>query len=455
MFSRILPKRPDVNFVPSLHRDAPLKESFLHFIWQHRRFDPAGLTTTSGEAVSILEPGIYNADAGPDFLHARIRLGVVEWVGAVEIHIRSSDYRRHGHRLDPSYGPVILHVVWQEDEPVRHTDGTAIPALELRSRVDPDLVHRYRVLSESAVLLPCHRSIGRLSVERWRELVQGALVRRLDQQANRVLLLREACNGDWNETFYRLLARSFGLKVNADAFLRLSELLPLRLLLRHADRPDQLEALLFGMAGFLTGLPDDNYQLSLQQAFTHLQSRIGSTSMNRAEWKFLRMRPSGFPTMRIAQLAAVIPSLNGLLSELLRPGGIDQFRRILHSKPSEYWETHRRFGKVSERTDGIMGDQSADMIFINALVPFLAGWAKFTGDHRQVMVAMELMEGMAPEQNRAQVPWRQAGRVAIHAGESQALTFHLREYCRGRRCLQCVAGHVLLGKDGRPDDQGN
>ncbi|MFM9076041.1 MAG: DUF2851 family protein, partial [Bacteroidota bacterium] len=232
-----------------------MKESFLHFIWQYRRFNPAGLTTTAGEEVTIIEPGIYNADAGPDFLHARIRLGAVEWAGAVEIHVRSSDYRRHGHRLDPSYGPVILHVVWQEDERIRHPDGTVIPALELSMRVEPNLLRTYRVLSESAQLLPCHRSLNSLSSNRWRELLHGALVRRLDQQANRVLLMREASNNDWNETFYRLLARSVGLKVNAEAFLRLAELLPLRVLLRHADRQDRLEALLFGTGGFLSGLP--------------------------------------------------------------------------------------------------------------------------------------------------------------------------------------------------------
>lgn len=394
----------------------------------------------------IIEPGIYNSDAGPDFLHSRIRLGPVEWIGAVEIHVRSSDYRRHGHRLDPSYGPVILHVVWQEDERIRHPDGTIIPALELRLRVDPALIRSYRVLAESALLLPCHRSVGSLPEDHWQELLQSALVRRLDQQANRVLLLREACNNDWNETFYRLLARSVGLKVNAEAFLRLAELLPLRVLLRQADRQERLEAMVFGTAGFLTGLPEDNYQLSLQQEFHQLQRNHGWTIMNRTEWKFLRMRPAGFPTMRMAQLAAIIPSLNGLLSALLHHGGVEQFRAMLKARPSAYWETHRRFGKPSVRTEAVMGDQTIDLIVINALVPFLAAWAKFTGDHRQVMLAIETLEAMPPEQNWSQVPWLQAGRMAVNAAGSQALTFQLREFCRGRKCLQCVAGHAILGE---------
>ncbi|MFM9074785.1 MAG: DUF2851 family protein, partial [Bacteroidota bacterium] len=187
------------------------------------------------------------------------------------------------------------------------------------------------------------------------------------------------------------------------------------------------------------------YQLSLQQEFHHLQRSHPWTIMNRAEWKFLRMRPAGFPTMRLAQLAAMVPGLNGLLSALLQHGGIEQFRALLKAQPSVYWETHRRFGKTSIKADAVLGDQSVDMIVINALVPFLAAWAKFTGDHRQVMLAIETLEAMPAEQNRSQVPWRQAGCVAGNAAESQALTFQLREFCRGRRCLQCVAGHAILG----------
>ncbi len=419
-------------------------------MWQNRWFSHDSLVTVSGEPLVVHHPGLYNHDSGPDFLQARISIGGVEWSGSVEIHLRSSDYHRHRHSEDPAYDPVILHVVWKQDREILHGDGTAIPALELSARVDPDLLKRYRVLAESALMLPCHRSLMQIDAQPREAMIRDALVRRLDAQALRVLALRQSCNGDWNETFYRLLARSFGLRVNAEAFFRLSELIPLRILLRNADRPQLLEALLFGASGFLSRLPDDNYQLTLQETWFRLREMYGLREMNTAEWKFMRMRPSGFPTLKIARFAAVVPGLNGILSELLRPDGPDRFRSMVLMTPSDYWASHTRFGRRSVRHGP--GEQSADIMVINALVPFLAAWAKFTGDFYHLNVAIDLLESMSPEQNQTIGQWERAGLSPADAAGSQALNWQIHEMCRRRRCLECEVGRAVLGGAGQPVD---
>jgi len=431
-----------------------LKESFLHYVWQHQCFSTEALASVSGEPLTVLHPGLYNLDSGPDFLHARILIAGVEWAGSVEIHLRSSDYVRHRHGEDPAYDPVILHVVWREDQSIMHKDGTAIPALELGERVDPDLLRRYRMLAESSLQLPCHRSVAGVPFTFRDEMIRTALVHRLDQQASRVLAIRQGCNGDWNETFYRLLARAFGLRVNAEAFSRLAELLPLRLLLKYADRPQTLEALLFGTAGFLSGLPEDSYQLALLRIYGHLRTMYGLNQMNRSEWKFMRMRPAGFPTLRLARFSSIVPGLNGLLSDLLKAGGPDRFRTLMMSRPSPYWENHLKFGKPLEGNGLKPGDRSADIMVINTLVPFLAAWAKFTGDFHHLNVAIDLLESMPAEEHQSVNVWLRAGWKPSNAAGSQAMNWQLRERCRLRKCLDCSVGQAILrgnGAMGLPD----
>ncbi|MCB0639510.1 MAG: DUF2851 family protein, partial [Lewinella sp.] len=228
-----------------------MREDFLHYIWRLQRFDHQQLTTTDGQTIQIMEPGTHNHHAGPDFLHARIRIGEQLWAGNVEMHLSSSEWRRHGHHNDPAYENVILHVVLNEDEPVQHRDGTAIPCLNLRHRLPVGIARRYLRLLNNEQWIPCQNQFYQVPAITRSLWLDRLLVERLEERTTAMAARLEHNQYDWEETFYQLLASGFGLKVNADPFLQLAESLPLKVLLRHKHSLFQLEALLFGQAGWL------------------------------------------------------------------------------------------------------------------------------------------------------------------------------------------------------------
>src|SRR5688500_481737 len=126
-----------------------MNESFLHYIWQFQYFDKKDLCTSTGERITVLNPGFKNTHAGPDFYNAQLKLDAIEWAGSVEIHIYSSGWREHKHQEDQAYENVVLHVVWEENETIIRKDGTQLPTLELKQRVAPGFLLQYKRIVHS------------------------------------------------------------------------------------------------------------------------------------------------------------------------------------------------------------------------------------------------------------------------------------------------------------------
>jgi hypothetical protein len=423
-----------------------LNESFLHYIWQHQYFNREALLTTDGEPVTIFKQGYYNTHAGPDFEQAKIRIGNLEWVGSVEIHIKSSDYLVHNHQVDDAYEKVILHVVWQNDKPLKRTDGTDMPTLELRSRVSEALVKQYRQLVNSAFQIPCSKSFSKIDGLTKVSMLEQAAVSRLQAKANVIRDIHKQTQGDWEETFYRVLAKNFGFKVNAEVLEQLATALPLKTIRKNSDNLLRVEALLFGMAGFLEITRGDEYYQSLKKEFAFVEHKFSLTSdkLNKAQWRFLRLRPANFPTVRLAQLAALLHRSTQLFSDILQQDELDELRKKFSAAVSEYWQWHYGFGKLSKVALGSMGDDSLDNILINSVIPTLAAYATETGEERFFDRALRFLQKIKSEGNAIVRAWADLGLKAASAFDSQGMIEQMNSFCQKHNCLNCSVGAAIL-----------
>jgi hypothetical protein len=423
-----------------------LNESFLHYIWQYQYFNREALFTTDGEPVTIFKQGHYNTHAGPDFEQAKIRIGNLEWVGSVEIHIKSSDYLAHNHQVDAAYEKVILHVVWQNDKPLKRTDGTDMPTVELRSRVNEALVKQYRQLVNSAFQIPCSRSFSKIDDLTKVSMLEQAAVSRLQAKANVIRDIHQQTQGDWEETFYRVLAKNFGFKVNAEVLEQLATALPLKTIRKSSDNLHRVEALLFGMAGFLEVTRGDVYYQSLKKEFAFVEHKfsLASDKLDKAQWRFLRLRPANFPTVRLAQLAALLHRSTQLFADILQQDELDELRKKFSVEVSGYWQSHYGFGKPSKVAQVSMGEESLGNILINSVIPTLAAYATETGEERFFDRALGFLQKIKSEGNSIVRAWADLGLKAASAFDSQGMIEQMNSFCKKHNCLNCAVGAAIL-----------
>ncbi len=422
-----------------------MNEEILSFIWRFQYFEKTSLLTDEGSDLSILRPGSKNSDSGPDFSDARITIDGVQWVGTIELHTKSSDWLRHSHDADKNYESVILHVVWQNDITIRRTNGTIIPTLSLEGRVPLSILNRYNQLIEHSEEIPCSDSFEAVDYIHKLSMLDRALLERLDKKALLVLDLLEDNKQDWEETCYQWIVQHFGFKLNAPSFLRLSKILPLKILLKHRDNLLQMEALLFGCAGLIPKNTEENtYPYTLHREFRFLAAKYQLNCMQTEEWKFLRLRPSGFPTVRISQLASLISEKQGLFSLLTNIKTLAQLHDLLNLHQSPYWQKHYLFSKESKSKVPAMGKDAAELIMINGIVPLLVAYSKFRRQPEHLDKTIIWLSEMKAEDNQITRKWKTLGIDISSAADSQALIEWFNNYCTPKRCLQCNIGTRLL-----------
>ncbi|GAB2788481.1 DUF2851 family protein [Rhabdobacter roseus] len=423
-----------------------MNEDFLSFVWRYQYFDTTQLLTEAGEALQVLRVGFPNTHAGPDFSEARVVVNGTEWAGCVEIHVRSSDWEQHRHTTDAAYESVVLHVVWEDDRPVRRADGTLLPTLVLRQRVPPAVRERYLQLLENEDFIPCAPQFAQVADLPKLAMLDRVLLERLDQKADLVRALYEQNQRDWEETAYQWLAQHFGFKLNAPAFLRLAQQVPLKVLQKHRDQPLQLEALLFGTAGLLPSTSEEPYVQALGREYRFLAAKyqLLDKKMGSHEWKFLRLRPAGFPTVRLAQLASLLQRQVGIFGTLTSPEHVDELRTFFRLHQSDYWRGHYQFGKPAKGQVPTLGKDAADLLIINAAVPLLVAYARQRGTSALLDRAVRWLEQLPAEDNQLIRQWGTLGMRVKTAFDSQALLAWHRAYCTPKRCLDCTVGATLL-----------
>lgn len=443
--ARVMPsERITVDHRTLLDPGFPYGEHLLQFIWESQCFDQHDLRTTDGRSIEVLAPGSIQHNSGPDLSEALIRIDGQLWAGTIEVHLRTSEWNAHGHQFDPAYDNVALHVVYQHDKEVHTSKGTVLPTVELMSRVRLESVVQHRDLMLNRAWVPCAASIGRVDeqlIDRWLERV---LLQRLERKADEVEALFHRLGDDPRETFYHVLLGGLGSKVNAEPFGMLANALPLRILLKYRDDPFRTEALLFGQAGLLRTDFAEDYPRRLQVEHQLLAQLHGLRPAPLAAWKFGRMRPANFPTLRIAQLARFITRSDGAFSWLLEQDDPYVLRAALDVEAEGYWLDHYRFDHLASASVKRLGSSAVDGVIINSIVPFLYAMKRLRGHDASAERALAFLRSLPAERNTVTEGWEALGIRTDNAARSQALLELKNHYCVQRRCLSCVIGVELL-----------
>jgi hypothetical protein len=423
-----------------------MKEEFLHFVWQMQRFDIRHLHTTEGESVDILSFGQYNRDAGPDFQECRVRIGDTTWAGTVEMHVKASDWHKHQHSHDPAYDNVILHVVLEEDEKIRRRTGACIPCLEMRPLLSTRLLADYQRLIHSGLWIPCAAQIGDVPAIYHHNWQARLLAERLEEKTYYLKSILQANGNDWDQSYFQLLARHLGMKVNDDPFEQLARQVPLSLLGKHRDNLQDMEALLFGQAGFLEGPFVEHYPSRLQEKFRHFRRKYKLEPMDVHRWRFLRLRPANFPTVRIAQLARLLHQSTRLLGKTIAAEQVKELENMFDLQLSSYWLTHYHFEKPSVRKQKALGKPAIHNLIINAVAPTLFLYGNSRSKEELCEKAISFLEALPAESNTIIGKWKELGLEVDNAGPSQALLHLKKAYCSRSRCLDCAIGTWLLNR---------
>ncbi|EGF59364.1 DUF2851 family protein [Bacteroides fluxus] len=420
-------------------------EQLLHYVWKHKIFPLGMLRTTSGQPVEVIDPGLPNRNAGPDFFNAKLKIDGTLWVGNVEVHMQASDWLRHGHNRDKAYDTVILHIVGDTDCEVYRTNGELVPQV-LLSCPEP-VRQRYDELRQAEIYPPCYSILGslpKLTVHSWLSALQ---VERFGQKARSISRRLEQCNNHWEDVFFITLARNFGFGLNGDAFESWAGHLPFRAVDKHRDNLFQVEAFFLGQAGLLEEeiAGADAYYQKLRKEFCYLRHKFGLPApMSVEQWRFLRLRPGNFPHVRLAQLACLYHKERALFSRVMEAETLEAVKTILTAETSPYWEEHFNFRKVSSHRAKRVGESALNLIVINTVIPFLYTYGLHKADEMLCERATRFLEALKAENNYVTRLWSGAGLPVYTAADSQALLQLQKEYCEKKDCLRCRFGYEYL-----------
>ncbi len=417
-----------------------MNEQLLHFIWQLGYFNLHSLESVDGETIQIIHPGSPNTNQGPDFVGARIRVGNTTWAGTVELHLKTSDWDRHQHGNDKNYGNVILHVVYEHDR-----DSHYLPTLELKTRISRNLLNHYRELMESRHFIPCEPMIAGVDAFTLTACRDRMVAERMSRKSALIKQRLGETNDHWEETFWWLLARTFGSDVNGDAFAAVAKSLPVNVLARHKNQIHQLEALLLGQAGLLDEKFDDPYPAMLQKEFKYLKSKYQLISVHHPV-HFLRMRPANFPTLRLAQLAVLVHHSVHLFSRIVEEDDLSVVRKWFDVEANDFWHYHYKLDEVSAFRKKVVGETMINHIVINALVPVLFAYGEIRGQLSLRARALRWLEETKAENNRTTRGFMAMGMENKSAYDSQSWIELKTRYCDLKKCLGCTIGNRLLKK---------
>ncbi|WP_345082058.1 DUF2851 family protein [Nemorincola caseinilytica] len=419
-----------------------MNEALLLFIWQHSLYDTVALRTAAGEPLTVIAPGRVNTNAGPDLSDAKIKVGDTILVGNVELHVRTSDWYKHGHQHDAAYRSLALHVVYEHDAPAI---GGNIPTLELKDHIPAGMIARYSGLMTGPGKLPCgtqHSIVRDITKEGW---MSRLLAERWEQKLAEWDVMLSDSADDWRNLLYWRMAANFGFKTNATPFLMLARSLPLNVATRHKDDLMQLEALFFGQAGMLDGDFTDDHPRTLQREYEYLRKKYKLHPIPAELWKFMRMRPVNFPSVRIAQFAALVHRSVHLFSQVIESHTVADIRTLLDVKAGEYWDTHYRFDVPQDKPSvKTLGKTSVENIIINTIAPIQFLYAARQGTAALQERSLQLLESVPAEQNHITALWEENNWTVQNAAGSQALIQLYNNYCSRKRCLDCTIGLGIM-----------
>ena len=423
------------------------REDFLQLVWKYQYFDRKDLKTTDGQSIQILNVGFHNQGEGPDFRDACVVLDAVTLYGHVEVHRLASEWKQHAHGGDPAYNSVILHVVWENDREVLRNDGTPMPTLELKGKIFLEVWRNYENLLDFKSELPCGHAIQTVPEIVKFSALEKALVERLQEKSQQILRLLDETKGDWEETAYRWMFSCFGFKLNSLPMAELAKMIPYKILQKHRNQLPVLEAMLLGQAGLLPENSEEPYVQFLIREHDFYQKKFGwEKKLTRPQWSFMGARPTNFPTLRIAQLAAILSQAPNLLQSILEDNReFSGFKKMLQVSPSGYWQHHFNFGQPTAKTasKGISGT-TLELLVINFVIPIWFAYGRYFEQPEWQERCFDLLQTIPGENNFIIRKYGVKSWKVENAFDSQGMIGLYRGYCQVQKCLSCKIGQSLL-----------
>lgn len=420
-----------------------MKEDFLHYVWQYKKFDFSNLKTSNGDLLVILNSGQYLQLSGPDFFNAHIILNEQKWAGNIEIHVKSSDWYLHQHEKDENYDNVILHVVWENDAPIFRKDNTEIPTLELKKYVPKEVLENYLKLKAQKSWIYCENEIASIEDFIFKSWQERLFFERLERKEIPILELLRETENNWEAVLFCMLAKNFGLNTNGEIFLKMAKSIPFSVIRKESFEVENLEALLFGMTDLIPAQPEDNYAKALKNQFEYCVKKHQLEKKNIEPVQFFKHRPDNFPTIRLAQLAMLYHVHQNLFSKIISISKMDDFYQLFDISVSDYWQTHYQFDKESPKKKKKFSKSFVDLLIINTIIPFQFAYEKYQGKDASEMI-LELVKSIAAEKNTIIDKFSVFGLKSKNAFETQSLLQLKNEYCDKSKCLECGIGIQLL-----------
>ncbi len=423
-----------------------MNEDYLHYIWNFQLLPFQLMLTTDGEKVQVLKKGFANANSGADFLEASVLIGNEKWFGDVEIHVKTSDWNKHKHQYDEAYNSVILHVVYEDDVEIKNQKGEKIPTLEVKNLIDEKHFEKYQLFLSNGLSVPCQSYLKSIDEFILNSTLERMAIERLERKTEVVFSLLNKFKGDWEQTFISLLMQYFGMKVNADAMRDLSRFLPYSILRKEQHSLLSIEALLFGQAGFLSEnqLDNDMYYESLRKEYLYLKQKYNLKNISKTVWKFSKLRPPNFPTLRLAQLSVLFYSYQHFFSLIREFTSVEDYRNIFSVSASEYWKMHYIFGKETKNVKNKVGKVLINNLLINVVVPLSFAYGKQVEDFRYCDYGLKMLSELPCENNNIIRLWKGLGVSIVNAQKSQGAIELYSNYCVPKKCLQCTIGVKVL-----------
>jgi hypothetical protein len=405
------------------------REDFLQYIWKFRLFNTP-LLDPCNSLIEVIDTGQLNTDSGPDFFNARIKTDTITWAGNVEIHMKASDWQRHGHHLDPAYDNVILHGVVDKDREVHNSKSRKI--LTVNMEFSQSLWRRYKDLLAIHETIPCWEELVSLNRDWLNIWMERLYIERLEERTKIVKLSLEETGHDWEEVLYRSMGRAMGQKTNAEPFEMLTRTISLK------------ESILFGQAGLLSSPDGDAYYLALKKTYEFIRNWLKLQPMEAYLWKYLRLRPMNFPDIRIAQLAWMLDKYPALFYRLASVN--DPAACVMNMKlgTSRYWTTHFRLNKPGEWQEKIVGQERLSGLLINAVVPVLYTYMRDHGRRIDLFEISNIPARLPFENNRVVRVWKSLGFPIEDGFSSQAILQLTNKYCKFKRCLSCYVSNQII-----------
>ena len=418
-----------------------MNEKLLQYLWNFKIFNSFNFIDVDGNPLEILDFGKWNFNSGPDFLFGKIKQKNLVLAGNIELHVKSSDWIFHQHSGNPEFENIIAHVVYAHDVEIEEFKTKKIPTLELKNYIDENVIAKYQVLLQETNFIPCEKIFNPALVPFY--FYEENLLKKLDEKSEEHTESLQLCKNNYEEILFQQLAYAFGLKVNAHIFRQIAESIDFSILNKIRQNQVQLEALFFGICGWLENPADEQMQI-WKREFEFIQNKFSKKFVIITP-KFSRLRPPNFPTLRSSQLAALYAQHQNLFSKLMEAKNAEQLRQIFSKvKASDYWDERFNFGKISAvKGEKLLTKDFIDLILINAVLPLKYTYLKNT-DENAAQEILTFYENLLPEKNTVIEQWKNLGLEVKNALESQALLYHYHNYCIEKKCLQCSIGLKLM-----------